>query len=226
MDPDPPIVEPARMAYAPPLFASSTEEPRRRSGLGLWFTAAASLVLGIVIGFASGFRAAQNASAAPATVEGPAPTTGSAAPGQPFSESPVSDPVRLEPEEIVPAPSAATSPAPSVPPAPEPTAVNPPQPAAGTPRPAPAPRQAAAPARVVEERQRVPSGPGSLQVVSRPAGAEVIVDGKSVGRTPLSIEVSPGSHTVRLALPGFNAWQTTVDIQPGSPTRVSGSLEQ
>jgi hypothetical protein len=63
-------------------------------------------------------------------------------------------------------------------------------------------------------------------VVSRPSGAEVIVDGPPVGRTPLSIEVSSGAHTVRLSLPGFNPWQTTVNVQPGSPMRVSGSLEQ
>jgi hypothetical protein len=78
----------------------------------------------------------------------------------------------------------------------------------------------------VAETPRGATGPGSLEVVSRPAGAEVIVDGNSVGRTPLSIEVSAGAHTIRLALPGFNAWQTTVDVRSGTPTRVSGSLEQ
>src|SRR5688572_1808498 len=110
------------MAYEPPLFASTIEEPRRRSGLGIWFTAAASLVLGIVIGFASGYRAGQGSPGAPVTVEGPAPTSGSASPGRPFTESSVPDPVRIEPEEIVPAPA----PVPAPVPAPAPVARTPP----------------------------------------------------------------------------------------------------
>ena len=78
---------------------------------------------------------------------------------------------------------------------------------------------------MVEEKPPL-TGPASLQVASRPGGAEVIVDGKSVGRTPLSMEMSPGSHEVRLSLPGFKSWTTTVDVKPGITVRVSGSLEQ
>ena len=199
------------MAYEPPLFASTIEEPRRRSGLGIWFTAAASLVLGIVIGFASGYRAGQGSPGAPVTVEGPpAPTSGSASPGRPFTESSVPDPVRIEPEEIVPAPAPVPAPVPAPAPAPRPARV--------------APRQSVPPV-VVEEKPQL-TGAASLQVVSRPPGAEVIVDGKSVGRTPLSMEMSPGAHEVRLSLPGFKGWATTVDVKAGSTTRVSGSLEQ
>ncbi|HVG69391.1 MAG TPA: PEGA domain-containing protein [Vicinamibacterales bacterium] len=202
--------EPGRMAYEPPLFASTIEEPRRRSGLGIWFTAAASLVLGIVIGFASGYRAGQGSPGAPVAVEGPAPTSGSASPGRPFTESSVPDPVRIEPEEIVPAPAPVPAPVPAPAPAPRPARV--------------APRQSVPPV-VVEEKPQL-TGAASLQVVSRPPGAEVIVDGKSVGRTPLSMEMSPGAHEVRLSLPGFKGWATTVDVKAGSTTRVSGSLEQ
>lgn len=218
-----PTTEPVRLTYAeppplfastaePPLFASAVEEPRRRGGLGLWFAAAASLVLGIVIGFASGYRAGQGSPGAPPAAEAPAPTSGSASPGQPFSESTIPDPVRLEPEEVVPSPS--PRPAPATPPRQQAA----PAPRGGVARPAVTP--------AVEDTPRLPAGPGSLQVLSRPAGAEVIVDGRSVGRTPMSVEMSPGRHEVRLALPGFNPWQTTVDVKPGSPTRVSGSLEQ
>jgi hypothetical protein len=222
--------EPVRMTYAEPplfgsvaepaLFASAVEEPHRRSGLSIWFAAAASLVLGIVIGFASGYRAGQGSSAALPAAEAPAPTSGSAAPGQPFSESSVSDPVRLEPKEVVPSPS--PRPAPAPPPLQEAAPAPPP----AAPRPARvAPRQDVAPPAVVEEKAPL-TGPASLQVVSRPAGAEVIVDGKSVGRTPLSMEMSPGAHEVRLSLPGFKGWATTVDVKAGSTARVSGSLEQ
>ena len=206
------------MAYAePPLFASAIEEPRRRSGLGIWFAAAASLVLGIVIGFASGYRAGQGSPGGAATVESPAPTSGAASPGQPFSESSVADPVRVEPDEIVPAPAA---PRPVEPPAPPVGRT-----LSGPPRAPGKARPAVTPPAVVEEKPPL-TGPASLQVVSRPAGAEVIVDGKSVGRTPLSMEMSPGPHDVRLSLPGFKGWATTVDVKQGVTTRVSGSLEQ
>jgi hypothetical protein len=211
-------VESARQMY-PSLFAATTEETPRRRGLGIWFTAAASLVLGIVIGFASGFRSAQNA-AVPPTVEAPAATSGSASPGKPFSESSVSEPERPEPPKTAPANEPVQQATP------KPSPMNPPPSDPVPPRAAPAPRRAVPPAPAVQDRPPVLAGPGSLQVVSRPSGAEVIVDGQPVGRTPLSIEVSSGAHTVRLSLPGFNPWQTTVNVQPGSPMRVSGSLEQ
>jgi hypothetical protein len=214
----------------PPLFSSTVEDPPRRGGLGLWFTAAASLVLGIVIGFASGYRAGQGSPAPPAA-EAAAPTSGSASRGQPFSESTVSNPTRLEEKEIVPSPPPV--PAPSSP-APAPASVGrTPSAPARAPDPglaaAPAPRGGVARSTTTPPIKEPPTraaGPGSLQVLSRPVGAEVFVDGRSVGRTPLSIEADPGRHDVRLALPGFNPWQTTVDVKPGSPTRVSGSLEQ
>jgi hypothetical protein len=216
----------------PALFASAIEQPRRRSGLGIWFAAAASLVLGIVIGFASGFSAGRGSLDAPSAADAPAPTSGSASPGQPFSESTVPEPVRVDPQEVIPTP--APGPSPASPPAGR-TLSGPP---AGSdkarvpiapekPRPPIAqekPRPALTPA--VEETPRSPTGPGALQVLSRPAGAEVIIDGKSVGRTPLSMEMSPGSHDVRLSLPGFKGWATTVDVKAGGTTRVSGSLEQ
>jgi hypothetical protein len=55
----------------------------------------------------------------------------------------------------------------------------------------------------------------------------VILDGKAVGRTPLTIpDVSAGPHDIRLELPGFNRWATTVDVAAGQPARVAASLEQ
>jgi hypothetical protein len=220
--------EEPRMAYAEPtIFASTIEEPRRSGGLGLWFAAAASLVLGIVIGFASGYRAGQGSPGVAATVENPT-MSGSASQGKPFTESSVPDPVRLEPDEIVPAPGA---PDPGVPAAPAPRgdaarptgAVTPPAVGRTLSGPPGAPDKARP--TTIEERPQL-TGPASLQVLSRPVGAEVIVDGKPVGRTPLSMEMSPGAHEVRLSLPGFKGWATNVDVKPGITTRVSGSLEQ
>jgi hypothetical protein len=64
-------------------------------------------------------------------------------------------------------------------------------------------------------------------VVSRPAGAQVIVDGRAMGRTPMTMSgLSAGTHSIRLELPGFKRWETTEDVKPGSTTRVAASLEQ
>ena len=216
--PDPSYGEPPDTRYAePPLFASSIEQlPRRRGGLSIWFAAAGSLVLGIVIGFGSGYRAGQGTNlAAPPAEPGaanPAPTSGASSPGQTFSESDVSDPVRLNPAPAQPAPK----------PAPAPRGTAP----ARRQTPPPAASEQKASAQSVPDRP-VLTGPGSLEVVSRPAGAQVILDGRVVGKTPLTIaDVAAGSHSIRLELPGFNGWATMVDVRAGSPIRVAASLEQ
>jgi hypothetical protein len=222
----------------PELFASSFEAPPRRSGLSTWFAAAAALVLGIVIGFASGYRAGKGATAAALTTEKPSPTSGG---GQTFSESAVSEPVNLNTAPIVPAPATATTPPPpstkpAAAPAPskkalaEPAAPAPPKKAVAEPPEAVSPKKAVVkpvvPKPTVPEPAS-PAGPGSLQVVSRPAGAQVVLDGRAVGRTPMTIpDVSQGEHRIQLDLPGFKAWATSVDVKAGSQSRVAASLEQ
>lgn len=68
---------------------------------------------------------------------------------------------------------------------------------------------------------------GSLQVLSRPEGANVIVDGNVVGRTPLVLsEVRAGTHDVRIELEGFRPWATSVSVKAGARARVAASLEQ
>ena len=67
---------------------------------------------------------------------------------------------------------------------------------------------------------------GSLYVDSRPRGATVLVDGKPMGQTPLTLpEVVPGSHVVRIELAGKKAWTSTARVTAGKLERVTGSLE-
>jgi hypothetical protein len=216
------------------MFAASIEEPHRRGGLSIWFAAAGSLVLGILIGFASGYRAGQyqpgdRTSAAAATEHGSstlAPTSGAAA-GQPFSESAVPEPVRVDPEPIVPSPAVPEAAVGRVPPQADLPAKRQVPAKADPPAKRQVPAKADPPALQDPPAAQVAVGPGSLQVISRPAGAQVILDGKAVGRTPLSIaDVAAGEHGIRLELPGFNRWSTTVDVKAGSPSRVTASLEQ
>jgi hypothetical protein len=67
---------------------------------------------------------------------------------------------------------------------------------------------------------------GSLYVDSRPRGATVLVDGKNVGVTPLSLaDVSVGSHVVQIDMAGKKPWTSTAIVTAGKRTPVTGSLE-
>ncbi|HYT67213.1 MAG TPA: PEGA domain-containing protein [Vicinamibacterales bacterium] len=67
---------------------------------------------------------------------------------------------------------------------------------------------------------------GSLYVDSRPRGATVFVDGRSVGQTPLSVpEIAVGSHVVRLEMIGKKVWTTSTRVIAGQVARVTGSLD-
>jgi uncharacterized protein YneF (UPF0154 family) len=68
---------------------------------------------------------------------------------------------------------------------------------------------------------------GSLYIESRPSSAQVFVDNRSIGTTPVSVgDLSPGYHRVRLELAGFTSWMTMAEVKVGTRTRVSASLEQ
>jgi serine/threonine-protein kinase len=67
----------------------------------------------------------------------------------------------------------------------------------------------------------------SLLVESRPDGASVIVDGKRVGTTPISIpSLAIGAHAVRLEMAGYRPWTASVRVVAGEKNRVAASLEQ
>jgi hypothetical protein len=55
----------------------------------------------------------------------------------------------------------------------------------------------------------------------------VFVDNELVGTTPLLIrEVTAGAHAVRLDLPGYRPWATSVQVAGGARARVAASLER
>jgi len=77
--------------------------------------------------------------------------------------------------------------------------------------PKPVPRIHAKPA--VHER------PGFLSIDSEPVYAEIFIDGKSYGETPLlRVELAPGRHVVRAVSPSRTAQQQRVDIESGQVT--------
>ena len=72
----------------------------------------------------------------------------------------------------------------------------------------------------------VPDPPKSeLQIWSSPAGADVLLDGAYVGKTPYTQTVSPGEHTIALHKKNFAIWQRKLQVGPGT-RRIGGNLDQ
>lgn len=66
---------------------------------------------------------------------------------------------------------------------------------------------------------------GTLVIESRPSGARALVNGRSVGATPVTIEdLAPGSYTVQFQLTGFRPLTTTVRVVAGARARAAASL--
>lgn len=72
---------------------------------------------------------------------------------------------------------------------------------------------------------RLKSTAGLVEVLSRPVGARVFVDGESKGVTPLELENVPlGAHNVRLEMPDHATVFRTFDNSDGSKGRVMVEL--
>jgi hypothetical protein len=70
----------------------------------------------------------------------------------------------------------------------------------------------------------VPSG--SLRITSAPAGATVSIDGKAMtGKTPLTLSVALGHHTVQVALHGYETYaRAGVEVVKGIQTVIAAPL--
>jgi hypothetical protein len=66
----------------------------------------------------------------------------------------------------------------------------------------------------------------AVSFTSTPDGADITVDGKYVGSTPSSVEVTPGDHAIRIEKSGFKAWQRTLAVASGASPTVNASLEK
>ncbi len=79
-------------------------------------------------------------------------------------------------------------------------------------------------------REPAASGAGvasaSISVESRPSGAQVYVNDRLVGSTPMVVaEVPAGPAAVRLERDGYQTWATTVEVRPGEQVHLGASLD-
>jgi tetratricopeptide (TPR) repeat protein len=77
------------------------------------------------------------------------------------------------------------------------------------------------------EAQRAPAA-ATLVVDSTPVGADVFVDGapEAAGQTPLRAPVPPGTHAVRVELPGYVTTARELTAAAGAEARAAFALER
>jgi len=66
----------------------------------------------------------------------------------------------------------------------------------------------------------------AVAIKSAPDGAEITIDGKLMGTTPSTIQLSPGDHIVVLEKSGFKSWQRTVTVNAGGSINLEANLEK
>jgi len=72
-----------------------------------------------------------------------------------------------------------------------------------------------------------PNAAGGLFAITRPLGAQVFLDNKLIGTTPLFMsQLSSGSHEVRLELPGFRTYSSSIQVEPSRRFRLAVQLAE
>ncbi|MGV8073059.1 MAG: PEGA domain-containing protein [Syntrophobacteraceae bacterium] len=65
-----------------------------------------------------------------------------------------------------------------------------------------------------------------LVVESMPSGAGVYVDGRTKGKTPLRLKISPGKHKIRLTLSDYEDWESAVQVEDGKENPLNIEMQQ
>jgi eukaryotic-like serine/threonine-protein kinase len=64
-----------------------------------------------------------------------------------------------------------------------------------------------------------------LHMTSKPQGAEIYVDDALKGTAPKDLEVAPGGHAVRMAMPGHESWEQKVQVEAAREYPLPGELK-
>jgi len=66
---------------------------------------------------------------------------------------------------------------------------------------------------------------GEVSVQAEPAGAEVVVDGKTLGKVGQTYRLPAATHEIEVRAPGFTSYRTSVTPRPGLPQVLNVRLE-
>jgi len=67
---------------------------------------------------------------------------------------------------------------------------------------------------------------GTVAFQSEPVGADITIDGKFVGTTPSSLQLTAGDHTIVIEKAHFVSWKRTMTVAAGSAANVSATLDK
>lgn len=65
---------------------------------------------------------------------------------------------------------------------------------------------------------------GKVRFLSSPEGAEVVVNGQSIGKTPLTQDIDAGTHVVTVRLSGYYDYEEQVTLKGGETINVNPTL--
>ena len=196
------------MLVAPTLAHPGMAAPKRSQPFAIAGAVALLAVVGVALRMGSSSPTAVPAPATPA-MPSPTPTptatpSPSTTPGP--SSSPTPAPASAPPRRATPTPRPVAPPAAPASPSPAAPTPAPVAPIAPTPAPLPSPTPA--------------SEPGQLLIAVRP-WAEVVIDGRGMGTTPLDkITLEPGPHVVLLRHPAYAELRRTVVVKSGDTVRL------
>lgn len=60
-----------------------------------------------------------------------------------------------------------------------------------------------------------------IPLTTYPAGADIILNGTYVGKSPMELRVTPGTHELVLELPGHRSWRKRIQARPGAGIEVT-----
>jgi hypothetical protein len=69
------------------------------------------------------------------------------------------------------------------------------------------------------------SGPaGEIEIITIPPGVEVLIDGRSIGPSPVRATLAPGQHTYVLSQPGMEAYRGSLTTENGTTKIIRVNL--
>jgi serine/threonine protein kinase len=191
---------------------------------------AVMLIIGLLLGYMAGYLVGTREQTTQMTAANTPPSSGLQTPGTSGQASAQAPAAKDFSEQAVAPPSTrAAQPSVTTPPpvpteasrAPRPTqAATQPKPTAAQPAPAPTPKSTAKPAAAATARA------GHIVVTSEPSRAAVTVNGKWVGRTPLTLaDVAFGKYVIRVIEPGYEVAREEFSLTQSSPAKtISATL--
>jgi hypothetical protein len=66
----------------------------------------------------------------------------------------------------------------------------------------------------------------AVMIKSTPDGGEITIDGKLVGTTPSTVQLTPGEHAISIDKPGFKQWQRTITVTAGGAINLEATLDK